>query len=144
MNILKKIGIMVGIILVMLSCYIFSFYSFSLSETKVGSIELRKVGGERVVLSQVEVSYLIEQINDLKFKLGNKNLEIVEDEAGYNSPHQKFRLFVFDKNGNELADVRVYDEINISYVQEFDGSISLGYHATNGVLDIEKLSVFSE
>ena len=141
---MKKIGLVLGIILVIVSCYVFSIYSFSLNETRVGSIELRKGGGERVVLSQVEVSNLVGEINDLKFKLGNKNLEIVEDEAGYKGPHQKFRIFVFDKNGKELADIRVYNEINISYVQEFDGSISLGYHATNGILDIEKLSVFSE
>ena len=141
---MKKIGLVLGIILVMVSCYVFSIYSFSLNETRVGSIELRKGGGERVVLSQVEVSNLVGEINNLKFKLGNKNLEIVEDEVGYKGSHQKFRIFVFDKNAKELADIRVYNEINISYVQEFDGSISLGYHATNGILDIEKLSVFFE
>ena len=110
----------------------------------MGSIEIRKKGAERIELSQEEATYLVSQLNDLNFKIFNEDLEITTDEAGYKGPQKKFRVFVFDKNGNELADIRVYDEKNISYVKEFDGSFSLGYHATNGELDLEKIASLME
>ncbi|MDO4926571.1 MAG: hypothetical protein Q3980_13060 [Turicibacter sp.] len=141
---MKKIALFVGIVVVVLGCYFISIYSFSLNEKVVGSIEIRKNGVERIELSEEEASYLVSELNDLKFKIFNEDLEITTDAAGYKGPQKKFRVFVFDKNGNELADIRVYDEKNISYVKKFDGSFSLGYHATNGVLDLEKLSSLSE
>ena len=50
-----------------------------------------------------------------------------------------------DKKGKELADIRIYDEINISCVKGYGaGTFNIGYHATNGVLDLEKLSSLSE
>ena len=110
----------------------------------MGSIEVRKNGAERIELSKEEVSYLVNELNDLKFKIFNEDLETTTDVAGYKGPQKKFRVFVFDKNGNELADIRVYDEKNISYVKEFDGSFSLGYHATNGELDLEKIASLME
>ena len=142
--ILKRIGLFIGIIVVVLGCYFISIYSFSLNENKVGSIEVRKNGEERIKLSKEEVSYLVSELNDLKFRIFNEDLEIITDAAGYKGPQKKFRIFLFDKNGNELADIRVYDEKNISYVKEFDGSFSLGYHTTNGELDLEKLSSLVE
>lgn len=142
--ILKRIGLFIGIIVVVLGCYFISIYSFSLNENKVGSIEVRKNGEERIKLSKEEVSYLVSELNDLKFRIFNEDLEITTDAAGYKGPQKKFRIFLFDKNGNELADIRVYDEKNISYVKEFDGSFSLGYHTTNGELDLEKLSSLVE
>ena len=141
---LKKIGLFIGIIVVVLGCYFISIYSFSLNENIVGSIEVRKNGEERIELSKEEVSYLVSELNDLKFKVFNKDLETTTDAAGYKGPQKKFRIFVFDKNGNELADIRVYDEKNISYVKEFDGSFTLGYHATSGEFVLEKLSSLIE
>ncbi|MDO4924191.1 MAG: hypothetical protein Q3980_00835 [Turicibacter sp.] len=141
---MKRIGLFIGIIVVVLGCYFISIYSFSLNENKVGSIEVRKNGEERIKLSKEEVSYLVSELNDLKFRIFNEDLEITTDAAGYKGPQKKFRIFLFDKNGNELADIRVYDEKNISYVKEFDGSFSLGYHTTNGELDLEKLSSLVE
>ena len=110
----------------------------------MGSIEIRKKGAERIELSQEEATYLVSQLNDLNFKIFNEDLEITTDETGYKGPQKKFRVFVFDKNGNELADIRIYDEKNISYVKTFDGSFSLGYHATNGELDLEKIASLME
>ena len=139
---MKKMALFIGIVVVVLGCYFISIYSFSLNEKIVGSIEVRKNGAERIELSKEEVSYLVNELNDLKFKIFNEDLETTTDVAGYKGPQKKFRVFVFDKNGNELADIRVYDEKNISYVKKFDGSFSLGYHATNGVLYLEKLRFY--
>lgn len=63
-------------------------------------IELRKGGGDRVEFSQEEVSYLVNEINTLNFKIFNKATENDIDEIGNKGPTAKFRLFVFDKNGN--------------------------------------------
>lgn len=142
---MKKIGLFIGIIVVVfLGCYFTSIYSFSLNEKRVGSIEIRKNGAERIELSKEEVSYFVGELNDLKFKLFNEDLKITTDAAGYKGPQKKFRIFIFDKKGNELADIRIYDETNISYVKTFDGSFSLGYHATNGTLDLEQLSLIAK
>ena len=141
---MKKIALFVGFVVVVLGCYFISIYSFSLNEKIVGSIEIRENGAERIELSQEESTYLVSELNDLNFKIFNQDLEITIDAAGYKGPQKKFRVFVFDKNGNELADIRIYDEKNISYVKKFDGSFSLGYHATNGELDLEKIASLVE
>ena len=50
-----------------------------------------------------------------------------------------------DKKGKELVDIRIYDEINISCVKGYGaGTFNIGYHATNGEFDLEKLSSLIE
>ena len=141
---MKKSLLAIVIILTIMGFYFISIYSFALNADRVGGIELRKGGGNRVELSQEEVSYLVNEINTLNFKIFNQATENDIDEIENKGPTAKFRLFVFDKNGNELADIRIFDELNISYVKEFDGSLSLGYHATNGTFDLVKLNILAE
>ena len=49
---MKKIGLFIGIIVVILGCYFISIYSFSLNENIVGSIEVRENGAEGIELSK--------------------------------------------------------------------------------------------
>ena len=146
---MKKIGLFIGIIVVILGCYFISIYSFSLNENIVGSIEVRENGAEGIELSKEEVSYLVSELDDLKFKISNKDFETTTNVKGYEYAPEKFRIFLLDKKGKELADIRVYDERNIACVKEFNtgyglGSFNIGYHATNGEFDLEKLSSLSE
>ena len=144
---MKKIGLFIGIIVVILGCYFISIYSFSLNENIVGSIEVRENGADGIELSKEKVSYLVSELNDLKFKISNKDLETTKNAKGYEFAQEKFRIFVLDKKGKELADIRVYDERNIACVKGFNtgyGIFTIGYHATNGEFDLEKLSSLNE
>ena len=142
---LKKIALFVGIIVLILGCYFISIYSFSLNEKVVGSIQVRENGLEGIELSKEEMTYLVSELNNLNFKISNKDLETTTNAKGYEFAQEKFSIFVRDKKGKELADIRIYDEINISCVKGYGaGTFNIGYHATNGVLDLEKLSSLSE
>lgn len=129
-----------GIIILCLIAGIASMYSFTLNEQQIGRIELSKEGSEGVDLSPEAISYLVEEINQLSFKLFNKDLEVKTTDKGYEFAQEPFRIFVRDNQGKELADIRVYDVHNIACVS-FLGPIRLtiGYHATESSLDLEIL-----
>ena len=95
------------------------------------------------------VNYIIQKYAQYDYIVVNdgskdRTAEICK-EKGYEFAQEKFSIFVRDKKGKELADIRIYDEINISCVKGYGaGTFNIGYHATNGVLDLEKLSSLSE
>ena len=74
MIVLKKMALFIGIVVVVLGGYFISIYSFSLNEKIVGSIEVRKNGAERIELSKEEVSYLVNELNDLNSRFLMKTL----------------------------------------------------------------------
>lgn len=128
-----------------LSLGVISMGSFKLDEQQIGRIELSKEGSEGVELSSEAISYLVEEINQLSFKLFNKDLEVTTNDKGYEFAQEKFRIFVRNKKGKELVDIRIYDAHNIACVR-FLGPIRLtiGFHATQRSLDLEALSILNE
>ena len=141
---MKKILLFAGIVVVILGCYLTSIYSFRLHEQQIGSIELSKNGGDGIMLSKEETSDLINELNELNFKLFNKDLEVTTNDKGYEFAQEKFRIFVRNKKGTELVDIRIYDAHNIACVR-FLGPIRLtiGFHATQRSLDLETLSALN-
>lgn len=140
MRFMKKLGIIIGIIIMMSCFFLLSIYDFQLNEDKIGKIEVRTSTSERVPLSREESILLIDEINKLNYRLGSEGLKIEKDGAGYNSIPCLFNLFIYDKKGNPLASIGVYDEKNISYSKEFNGGLGLHYHATTGKLNLDTLA----
>lgn len=94
---LKKIAVFVGFIVLVLGCYFISIYSFSLNEKVVGSIQVRENGLEGIELSKEEITYLVSELNNLNFKISNKDLETTTNAKGYEFAQEKFSIFVRDK-----------------------------------------------
>lgn len=141
---MKKIGLALGLVVLLIGGYLTTCYRFELNESQVGRIEIRSEGWERIPLSAEEASTLVHELNQRQFRLFSQDLKSETDEAGYTYPPTQFRLFVFDKQGNSMADIRIYDEKNLSYKKEIDGSFHFGYHATQGTLDLNELAALTQ